>query len=777
LFWNADGDMENNLGSAGNMTKNGTITPVIYPEIYSTDGFMRAATLKALAIHTADEAGDSDGPDYEFGWGLLNTKSAARVITDSSGNHQIIEGALVDGLVDTIEINVADPDSRVSVTLVWTDPPGIPVAPSLDPPDIMLVNDLDLRIEKGPSTFMPWVLDPASPAAAATTGDNIRDNVEQVVVDSGGSGSYFVKVSHKGTLLNSDDQPYSLIISEFPPPPTGSVLLVDENFSSGLPGDWAVDTSSGISWTINTPVPGDNRLDNLTGGQGNFAMVDNGYSHKTVTSLEMPEFDLSSATAVVLRFNSYFAMDTSESINVDISTDGGSNWSNVWQWMGFNPEPTAYVLDLSGQATGQSRVSLRFRFDSEYETQGNLWQIDNVQLEVFGIASPPVDTPDPATAPTPADGAVDVDVESDLAWTAGANTTSHEVYFGTNPAPGPAESKGSQGGTTYDPGTLANDTTYYWRIDEVNDEGTTEGLVWSFTTETYVPAPPGQAANPTPADGASNQNLDVVVNWTAGALAESHDVFFGINPAPGPGEFQGNHLGTAFNPGTLVNDTTYYWRIDEVNGDGTTEGPVWSFTTEPPAQSTELHLSNLTPSSIPGSRGKWTASIEVEVTDGTDAAMQNVQVNGNWSNGANGGGSCVTTSSGLCVVEKSSLKSNVASVVFTVTSLVATGFTYDETANEVDSAITVLKDGGTADRDPVAEDDSYDTLVDTPVSENVMSNDDPGTASATVSGFDANSAAGGTVRTRSLTRLPTAIMSVTPQRLPSRSAKHQVVLT
>jgi hypothetical protein len=77
LFWNANGDMEANAGSAGNMSKNGTITPVIYPEIYSTDGFMRAATLKALAIHTADEAGSADGPDYEFGWGLLNTKSAA----------------------------------------------------------------------------------------------------------------------------------------------------------------------------------------------------------------------------------------------------------------------------------------------------------------------------------------------------------------------------------------------------------------------------------------------------------------------------------------------------------------------------------------------------------------------------------------------------------------------------------------------------------------------------------------------------------------------------
>ncbi len=38
---------------------------------------MKAATLKALAIHTADEAGPNEGPDYQFGWGLFNALSAA----------------------------------------------------------------------------------------------------------------------------------------------------------------------------------------------------------------------------------------------------------------------------------------------------------------------------------------------------------------------------------------------------------------------------------------------------------------------------------------------------------------------------------------------------------------------------------------------------------------------------------------------------------------------------------------------------------------------------
>ena len=77
---------------------------------------------------------------------------------------------------------VSTPDSVVKATLGWPDPPGNPPAPAVDPPDLMLVNDLDLRIVRGANTWMPWVLNPASPASAASNGDNVRDNVEQVYI-------------------------------------------------------------------------------------------------------------------------------------------------------------------------------------------------------------------------------------------------------------------------------------------------------------------------------------------------------------------------------------------------------------------------------------------------------------------------------------------------------------------------------------------------------------------------------------------------------------------
>ncbi|MCP4642497.1 MAG: hypothetical protein GY851_18775 [bacterium] len=107
---------------------------------------------------------------------------------------------------------------------------------------------------------------------------------------------------------------------------------------------------------------------------------------------------------------------------------------------------------------------------------------DTVALTVEQLPAP-----DAATGPSPADAAIDVSVDATLGWTAGSGATSHDVYFGTSDPPGGSELQGNQGGTTYDPGKLLPDTTYYWRIDEVNATGTTTGTVWSFTTEAGEP--------------------------------------------------------------------------------------------------------------------------------------------------------------------------------------------------------------------------------------------------------------------------------------------------
>ena len=130
----------------------------------------------------------------------------------------------------------------------------------------------------------------------------------------------------------------------------------------------------------------------------------------------------------------------------------------------------------------------------------------------------------------------------------------------------------NQAGTTYNPGTLSPNTTYFWRIDEQNGSGTTTGVVWSFTT---LPLP-GVASNPNPANAATGVSTTPTLTWTAGSNATSHDVRFGTaNPPP----FIQNQAGTSYAPGTLAATTTYFWRIDEKNSSGTTTGTVWSFTT------------------------------------------------------------------------------------------------------------------------------------------------------------------------------------------------------
>lgn len=175
---------------------------------------LKAATLKALAIHTAREAGSAPGPDYGFGWGLLDAYAAYRLITlDLEDRLGLIEEfTLADGIPIDLYYECDGTASELRATISWTDPPGTPAAPALDPGDPMLVNDLDLRASKDAEIFAPWALDPANPAAAASRGDNSRDNVEQVVIESPAAGTYVLRIAHKGSLQGGS-QDFSLVVS------------------------------------------------------------------------------------------------------------------------------------------------------------------------------------------------------------------------------------------------------------------------------------------------------------------------------------------------------------------------------------------------------------------------------------------------------------------------------------------------------------------------------------------------------------------------------------
>lgn len=175
---------------------------------------MRAATLKGLALHTADEAGPNPGPDYMFGWGLMNTKRAAFQISDNMGQVSIDERTLANGASYIREVTVPEGIPELRVTISWTDPAGTPVGAQLNPRDPMLVNDLDLKVVEGggKATFYPYTLDVENPsAAAATDSKNYVDNIEVVVVSNPTPGTYTIIVDHAGSLTAT--QAYSLIVT------------------------------------------------------------------------------------------------------------------------------------------------------------------------------------------------------------------------------------------------------------------------------------------------------------------------------------------------------------------------------------------------------------------------------------------------------------------------------------------------------------------------------------------------------------------------------------
>jgi hypothetical protein len=195
-----------------------------------------------------------------------------------------------------------------------------------------------------------------------------------------------------------------------------------------------------------------------------------------------------------------------------------------------------------------------------------------------------------ALAPDPGDGDYIEDTWVNLSWRAGDSAVSHDVYIGDNfdDVSNGAESTflGNQASTFLVvgfpgmpfPDGLVPGTTYYWRIDEVNDtepNSPWKGDVWSFMV------PPKTAYLPDPADGAQSVDVDGWLSWTPGFSAKLHTVYFGesfdeVDAAAG-GLPQGT---TTFSPGTLKMAKTYYWRVDEFNPPSTHKGNVWSFTTE-----------------------------------------------------------------------------------------------------------------------------------------------------------------------------------------------------
>jgi hypothetical protein len=176
--------------------------------------YMKSATVKALLFCTTDEAGEHDGPDFQSGWGLMNTARAAELISEKDKTALIEELSLNNGEVFTKDVAV-DGSSPIAITINWTDPVG-DLTFGEDNQTPVLVNDLDLRLMANGFVYEPWTFTPNESSTnftdAASHGDNFRDNTERIDIKDIPAGIYTIKISHKGSLVEGH-QDFSLVAS------------------------------------------------------------------------------------------------------------------------------------------------------------------------------------------------------------------------------------------------------------------------------------------------------------------------------------------------------------------------------------------------------------------------------------------------------------------------------------------------------------------------------------------------------------------------------------
>ncbi|MBN1805774.1 MAG: hypothetical protein JW837_11020 [Sedimentisphaerales bacterium] len=240
--------------------------------------------------------------------------------------------------------------------------------------------------------------------------------------------------------------------------------------------------------------------------------------------------------------------------------------------------------DGSGQTAADIRICIGFDYQSYSILNENGFALIEAAVRyVFGVKPQ-------ARNPQPTDGSYYKDVWANLTWKAGDLAVSHDVYFSDNfdDVNDGAESafQGNQTETFLIvgfPGFAFSDglvpgTTYYWRVDEINENESNspwKGPIWSFTI------PPKTAYEPVPADGDLSVPLNTFLSWTAGFGTKLHTIYFEENFEDINSATIGTPVGsTSYDPGTLQLAKTYYWRVDEFDAIETHKGQVWSFTTE-----------------------------------------------------------------------------------------------------------------------------------------------------------------------------------------------------
>jgi hypothetical protein len=271
------------------------------------------------------------------------------------------------------------------------------------------------------------------------------------------TGDRVVAARVQGIIGNNDLLDWELRIVTFPGlQPVGPASSVPVRWPFGWEAFWGVNECP--------VVPGQTymlqaRRDN--GGMNIYHVTQNVYPRGQYYegTTAFPQFDLNGHIC---------CMNYGNLPDVDLNGDGKVDFEDYCKLAQYWLQDESSV-DLAPPPLGDGTVNRK-----DLAVLAENW------LTATGI--PPL--PGQASIPHPANYATAVSINRDLSWTAGTDAESHDVYFGTsNPPPFIR----NQTAITFYPGTMAEGTTYIWRIDEVNLWGTTTGEVWRLTTESGPP--------------------------------------------------------------------------------------------------------------------------------------------------------------------------------------------------------------------------------------------------------------------------------------------------
>ncbi|KYK22450.1 hypothetical protein AYK21_03880 [Thermoplasmatales archaeon SG8-52-2] len=273
--------------------------------------------------------------------------------------------------------------------------------------------------------------------------------------------------------------------------------------------------------------------------------------------------------------------------NADLSWTGGDpnpqDTVTYDIYFGTTSSPNKIVTNQSDTTYDPGTLS----FYTKYYWKIVAWDNNNVSSESsiwnFTVEGPN-NSPNEPSNPDPEDDENEVDINSDLSWIGGdpdpGDIVTYDVYFGTDSNPPKVSDKQSE--TTYDPGEMDFNITFYWKIISWdNHDVSTEGELWSFTTKDN--SPPNSPSNPDPDDGETDVDINSDLSWTCtdpDGDDLTYNVYFEADDPTPDVLVSENQTGTSYNPGTMDYETTYYWQIVAWDTyDESTEGPIWEFTT------------------------------------------------------------------------------------------------------------------------------------------------------------------------------------------------------